>query len=62
LAAEISFQCWRWWIALVDLEPVKSAMMFSEFVEGSVENSNLAKFTPISLFDLKVYYVLDILV
>ena len=39
---------------VVDLESVKRAMVFSEFVEGSVENSNLAKNTPIFLFYLKI--------
>jgi hypothetical protein len=42
----------------VDLESVKRAMLFSEFVEVSVENSNLAKLTPNFLFYLKLYYVL----
>ena len=32
---------------VVDLERVKLAMVFSEFVGGSPENSNLAKNTPI---------------
>ena len=34
---------------VVDLERVKLAMVFSEFVGGSPENSNLAKNTPIFL-------------
>jgi hypothetical protein len=39
---------------VVDLESVKRAMVFSEFVEGSVENSNLSKNTPIFLFLFKI--------